>query len=386
MCDDLENAPASVYQIHPHRAVAATFLNLDLLTNSPFSLAAKKKSLNAPSSLLHIQSLCAHHPSNKCALDSPDSPVWGPGLYRITSSAFDKPGSKGAGLSGKIPPHLSPASILFDALFPPSLTKNIKTAGKKSDSKTGTFTDTEMLHAQAELRSILSLGLSRLFIVLFQTAQEFNLRSFGENVNLAFGGSGATGPIEEDDGEFYGGCECCVEDYYQSQYGSDKGAIPPPPIPSSSISSAYDDALYDLWKSISKLPSTASDANSTKRKSAKRARNASATNSTPAPTEPAQPGLYANARYRGLYSPRPGAGLKAWDTVLHYEAVIREEEEEKSKKEEEKRHEREKYGLKRSEYMAIDGKSQRRGGKGRESIDADGRGGGLLGWNSCRES
>lgn len=108
-----------------------------------------------------------------------------------------------------------------------------------------------------------------------------------------------------------------------------------------------------------------------------------------------------------LHSPRPGAGLKAWDTVLHYEAVIREEEDEKFKKQDEKRVEREKYGLKGnmpspgrlntdhtdrgySERPELnenfpDETCNRRGGKGREGIESDGRGGGLLGWNSCRK-
>ena len=129
--------------------------------------------------------------------------------------------------------------------------------------------------------------------------------------------------------------------------------------------------------------------------------------------------------YKSVFCPRPGAGLRAWDTVLHYEAVIREEEEEKLRKEDEKRLEKEKYGLKGNSpttptskallqkigvntlkesmkadvlapkadlngySMDLDEKhatmQKKRTGKAREGVECDGRGGGLVGWNSCRE-
>ena len=412
MCEGLENAPKSVYDLHPHRAIAATFLNF---SGAPGYLAWSNYEnefsdcSNAVHTCLQSQSQCSHHPSYKCPIDSAaiESPVWGPSLYCITSSDPKSISS----LKSKLPASLSPPSQVFDALFPNPLSPAAASRTHAPDeeplavpcsSQKLAFTDAEMLHAQAELRSILSLGLSRLFIVLFQTAAEFDVRSFGENVNLAFGGStyGAT----EQEGEFYGGCEGCVEDYSDGRYGS-RGSDDPPPLFNTGPESLLSNSLYETWSSLSKPLSSAASTGipaGTKSKSAKRAR---AEYGSKANTKK---GLYSNTGHRSLYSPRPGAGLKAWDTVLHYEAVIREEEDEKSKVLSQRRIEREKNGLKANISLTRDRKmnnggtdyngfrevdasllseqSNRRGGKGREGNESDGRGGGLLGWNSCRES
>ena len=410
MCEGLENAPTSVYEIHPHQAIAATFLNLTVPPNQ--HSRPNKKQFSGSSGLQNMvsqtQSLCSHHPLNGCALEGIEGgiPIWGPSLYRITSSALSDPNTP-TSLKAGMP--TSPASVLFDALFPPSMSPNgthhsPKTGKILNKSSKAGFTDTEMLHAQAELRSILSLGLSRLFIVLFQTAAEFNLRSFGENVNLAFGGSGSAG-IEKD-GELYRGCECCLEDHFQHQYGRRSGVGHSPLRTNGNLENAIDDPLYDIWADISKPPPSSSDPSPeplySKSKIVKRRGAGHNSNLI------SKDGPYANTRYRHLYSPKPGAGLKAWDTVLHYEAVIREEEDEKTKLEDEKKAEREKYGLKANislngsalingpnaaqsiagnvDEMLLDEKSNRRGGKGREGNESDGRGGGLLGWNSCREA
>jgi hypothetical protein len=276
--------------------------------------------------------------------------------------------------------------------------------------------------------------------VLFQTAQEFNLRSFGENINLAFGAIGGSSASaagrghaslvgaagdDGDDDEYYGGCECCLEDFYHD-YNRKNGTT-------------YDDPLYDFWDAVSRPASSPYGSRAGKRKSAKRARLPSEDGNINVPYLKAPCTVYDDrihrlnhhpytsersskaAFYRRILSTRPGAGLRAWDTVLHYEAVVREEEEEKQKKEDDRRAEKEKYGLKGSTpttptttallqnagvnalkedtkaaqtapsaAQALDaaGKPKslkRRAGKEREGSECDGRGGGLIGWNSCHE-
>lgn len=410
MCENLENAPRSTYEIHPAKSIAGTFVSLypdfripslpakiGSVTNGATSdtqlTSAKFASFlkHAPDILL----ACSHHPSGKCSLELPNSPPWGASLYKITTAPTSP--SKG----NKSPTAMSPASMLFDALFP-SLPRS-PVSSKGNSKGPGIFSaasqktlKSDLAHAQIELRSILALGLSRLFIVLFQTALEFDIRSFGENVNLAFGpGYVSCDSMDEADEEYYGGCECCLDDFYDHCEAGNGGK--------------GDNPLHELWNSISKsdIP--------TKRRSAKRARTRSQN------TEHVRKGYYN--RYKSMFAPRPGAGLKAWDAVLHYEAIIREEEEEKEKKEEEKRMEREKYGLKGSGSQlspssaasaasrGVGGKDKpnmpgdvatdidklahgiyassfpqkRRAGKARESSECDGRGGGLVGWKSCRE-
>lgn len=415
MCENLENAQLSTYEIHPVKSIAGTFVSLypdfriPSLPNTPTAKNSSSPNGSIPetpltsakfaSFLKHAPDIllaCSHHPSGKCSLELPSSTPWGASLYKITTAPAP-PTAKGT----KSPSAMSPASMLFDALFP-SLPRNPKSNAKS----TGIFSaasqktlKSDLAHAQIELRSILALGLSRLFIVLFQTALEFDIRSFGENVNLAFGpGHVNYDPSDEGDEEYYGGCECCLDDFYDHCEASNNGK--------------GDNPLHELWNSISKAETPA------KRKSVKRARTRSRS------TEHVRRGYYN--RYKSMFAPRPGAGLKAWDAVLHYEAIIREEEEEKEKKEEEKRLEREKYGLKGSAGQAptsangagnaaaraISGKAKsaaatgdvstdidklahgiyassfpqkRRAGKARESSECDGRGGGLVGWKSCRE-
>lgn len=409
MCENLENAPLSTYEIHPVKSIAGTFVSLypdfrlPALPNGKNGSSAKGTSSETQltsskfaSFLKHAPDIllaCSHHPSGKCSLEIPSSTPWGASLYKITTAPTTS--SKG----NKSPSAMSPASMLFDALFP-SLPRNPKSSNKT----TGIFSaanqktlDSDLAHAQIELRSILALGLSRLFIVLFQTALEFDIRSFGENVNLAFGPGYVTfDHADEGDEEYYGGCECCLDDFYDHCESSSTGK--------------GDNPLHELWNSISKTDTPP------KRKSIKRARTRSQS------AEYVKRGHYN--RYNSMFAPRPGAGLKAWDAVLHYEAIIREEEEEKEKKEEEKRLERDKYGLKGSPGQSPslnsggyatstgngNGKStpapgematdidklahgiyassfpqKRRAGKARESSECDGRGGGLVGWKSCRK-
>jgi hypothetical protein len=402
MCENLENTPQSAYEIHPVKSIAGTFVSLypdfriPSLPLKNTSQASNSATPDTPmtsakfaSFLKHAPDIllaCSHHPSGKCSLELPSSTPWGSSLYKITT-APTSPASNGK----TSPSALSPASMLFDALFP-SLPRNPKVNTKSGglfSAANQKMLKSDLQHAQIELRSILALGLSRFFIVLFQTALEFDIRSFGENVNLAFGpGYLNDERVDDGDEEYYGGCECCLDDFYDL---------------ASATGGKGDNPLHELWNSISKTSDTPS-----KRKSAKRARIR------------AQPVNYTRRghgnRYNSIFAPRPGAGLKAWDAVLHYEAIIREEEEEKEKKEEEKRLEREKYGLKGSSGQApptsassrtSGGKSKvdpvsldidklahgiyassfpqkRRAGKARESAECDGRGGGLVGWKSCR--
>lgn len=409
MCDNLENAPQSTYEIHPVKSIAGTFVSLypdfripplpsktakangqmpraDTLASSSKYAAFLKY---APDILL----ACSHHPSGKCSLELAGTTPWGPSLYKITTAPV--PPSKSKDNSSP----LSPASMLFDALFP-SLPRSAvpakgmpKSSGLFSGAKEKTF-KSDMAHAQIELRSILALGLSRLFIVLFQTALEFDIRSFGENVNLAFGpGYVDVDGLEDGDEEYYGGCECCMDEFYDNAEQANGGR--------------HDNPLQELWSSLTQAEAPA------RRRSAKRARTRQQA------ADHASASRSRRRRYKSIFAPRPGAGLKAWDAVLHYEAIIREEEEEKEKKEEEKRLEKEKYGLKGSlsasnsptaalhpptpsrgkptaENVSLDidklatgiyasnFPSKRRAGKARESSECDGRGGGLIGWNSCR--
>lgn len=435
MCKGLENAPQSAYEIHPVRAIAGTFVNLPcVLSMTPatslLSPAGKKKII-VNHKMQEIPSLCSHHPTNKCALDAPESPAWGPSLHRIASSALrPDPKTPSSAASLKSAAASSPASMLFDALFPPSPKRS--PISSKAPSTPGSakvpgtpFTESEITEAQSELRSILSLGLSRLFIVLFQTAQEFNIRSFGENVNLAFGASTAAS-FDED--QYYGGCECCLEDFYNDYSNQDRAG---------GNGYHHDDPLYELWHSVTSQmvkngPYGSPGPAQKRRKSSsasKRSRMASSSSSaslngltsglapymTPYTSERSAKAAF----YKGVFCPRPGAGLRAWDTVLHYEAVIREEEEEKLRKEEEKRLEKAKYGLKGNSPVtptskallqktgtntlkesvaplvdpngmdiddSQDAAKRKKAGKAREGVECDGRGGGLVGWNSCRET
>lgn len=406
MCENLENAPQSTYEIHPVKSIAGTFVSLYPDFRIPALPAKNANTPNSPATdtqltsakfasfLKHAPDIllaCSHHPSGKCSLELPSSTPWGASLYKITTAPTSP--TKGS----KSPSAMSPASMLFDALFPSlprspvSSKANSKGPGLFSAASQKTL-KSDLVHAQIELRSILALGLSRLFIVLFQTALEFDIRSFGENINLAFGpGYLSCDSIDEADEEYYGGCECCLDDFYDHCDSSANGK--------------GDNPLHELWNSISNSESPA------KRRAVKRARTRSQS------TEYVRRGYYN--RYKSMFAPRPGAGLKAWDAVLHYEAIIREEEEEKEKKEEEKRLEREKYGLKGSAgqispstptsravgknrsgtagdvstdidklahgIYASSFPQKRRGGKARESSECDGRGGGLVGWKSCRK-
>lgn len=437
MCEGLENAPLSAYEIHPVRAIAATFVNLTpALSMTPattlLSPAGKKKIVNHK--MQEIPTLCSHHPTNKCAMDTVGGPAWGPSLHRIASTAL-RPDLKDAtsAASLKSAASSSSASMLFDALFPlspkpsPTSTKSPATLTTGRSNPKSPFTDSEITEAQSELRSILSLGLSRLFIVLFQTAQEFDIRSFGENVNLAFGASTAAA-VDED--EYYGGCECCLEDFY-NDYGSQDRARK---------GYHHDDPLYEMWHSVTSQmvksapygsPSPASKRRksslASKRGSMQSSSSSSSLSGFPSSFKPLMT-PYTSERsakaafYKGVFCPRPGAGLRAWDTVLHYEAVIREEEEEKLRKEDEKRLEKEKYGLKGTSLVTPSSKAmlqktglnalkenvmpdvlaprvvtngmdidfvneaakRKKAGKAREGVECDGRGGGLVGWNSCR--
>lgn len=500
MCAGLENAPRANYEVQPVRAIAATFLNLNPPPAPPSPASQLKKSkfftppplLSPPSvtsttlpSALHRPSVCSHHPDNSCSAESETSPgsaVWGPNLFKVTTTAFDKsrlaakkaatalstqakpatPTSptavKGAANQAKStsPPSTSTASAAVPA-----------SAGTPANKTTPPIlppSPADLTLVQNGLRAILALGLSRVFVVLFQTAQEFNLRSFGEHVNLAFGGAGhdsladecgsrsygeidRSGPFrygQSFDDEFYTGCDCCGDDYpdptnpFAKEGGAgtgkkkktrqrieDGGSVDE----GSSEGGRGGRTPFSNRAGSKRGKGTASSASSKRtRESSTTTTGAygtsySSTSSAAAVKRKAGPSSSSPRRYPSsasgplynpLFSPRPGAGLKAWDTVLHYETVIREEEEEKQKKEKDRQAERDKYGLKESpsanghgharvasstmgetaahaDGLKMNGISpgvatiKRRAGKAKEGVECDGRGGGLIGWNSCRE-
>lgn len=442
MCKELENAPVEVHQFQPIRPIASTFLSLMPQTHPVIAKSPAQPLRAKPTISPDIPHICAHHAGSACTSASAS---WGPSLYRIFgSSKLDASKPNAGAKAGQNNPmsNLPTPDILFDALFPPgsplspstkahlreaslqdnSASRAAKTGAQKSKPAPSGFTTVEMAHAQAELQSLIALGLSRLMIVLFQTANEFNIRAFGEHVNMAFGGCGAT--VDDDtpsdgteaDGDWYGGCECCLGDW-DDAYGALVGRKSSSgKLGNTSHPISGSDPFDELWNSFSSAygPPSLTPSNPNphqKRKSVKRARRSSdeavdtaATNSDD--NDSIYP-LHNTARmratrYRGLFSPRPGAGLKAWDTVLHYEAVIREEEEEKLRRDIESRSEREKYGLVADPLSGKNGlganklrpgqksaktdDDKRRTGKAKENSESDGRGGGVLGWNSCRES
>ena len=416
MCQNLENASPDVYQFHPVRPIAATFLSLpSSMRSKPTALLPNHKPFSGAS-----PQLCAHHPTGKCAADTvgTTATVWGSSLYRVFGgkngeSATSSPSKAG---QGKTQSAVSPADMLFDALFPPGspLSPASKAAQNRANAGSSpakgdkakvspSFSDAEMAQAQAELRSLLALGLSRSMIVLFQTANEFNIRAFGEYVNMAFGGCGDHSDARdgtETDGEWYGGCECCVDDWGDAY---DSAAMMSKSQRNKRNNNPSTDPFYDLWNSLTPAPSPVAD----RRKSSKRAKRENHSGYYSAgdvSTEQSQ-SLYPAvntarmraSRYRGLFSPRPGAGLKAWDAVLHYEAVIREEEEEKQRVEKERQDEQNKYGLNGAGGKSVNAKpldvhtskndatlEGKKAGKAREDHESHGRGGGVLGWNSCR--